>query len=358
MDRYSNPWVVATCKNDEYTRTHVEKWFENLPRRVKPDFFARLRSKKDGDFLSAFHELLFHQYCLEENWKVTKDKLINNTTPDLYIDDKKGNKFYIEVLVLQKSNEDKKKDELFNKLLRSLDKIETQYLLSVHLKGNVTDSTNIPKVVETISNWLSPLTVEEKADLEINDFGFSGEITARPRNDIPMTGNMFSWSPPGGSFSFPTERIKNELRKKIRKYNFLKDMGIPLIIAVCSDDRPLISHESLDWTLYGRMVVTWEINNPKSETKISRDNSGFATPNPGLMWETRNKGMSAVIFCSRHWEEKRVLYDMRVYHNPWAINKLSDELFKKMPQFAEVKIDPKFITLKWINDNKQKIVFS
>lgn len=362
FDKYANPWVLAICKNNSpsaiYQKANIEKWFDNLPEEVKADFRGRLRSKRDGDFLSAYYELVFHQYCLEVGWNVTKDKVFNNKTPDLFIETD-DNKFVIEVLVLQKSDIDKKNNERFNDLLRKIETIDTRYLLSVDLEEWLNEDSDIDKIVRLIATQITSLgKINNKEELELNESGFHGKITVYLNKDYKPRGKILSWSPPGGFFAFPTDRIKNEMRKKIAKYNFFKEMGIPFVVAICSDEAPFISHSALDWTLYGRMVVTWNINEPDAEAKSGRDNSGFITPNPGLMWETQNTGLSAVIFCSRHWGQEKVLYDMRVYHNAWARNKLDSKYFEQIPQFVEVNNDPNFVTLEWINNNKQLVNFN
>lgn len=362
FDKYANPWVLAICKNNRpvaiYEKNQIEKWFKNLPSRVMPDLYNRLRSKDDGNFLSAYYELVFHQYCLEEGWDVTKDKEINNTTPDLFVKTPE-NQFVVEVLVLQKSDVEKRNDSNFRQLLRNVEAIETKYLLSIDLDEWLSEDMELDKIIDLIATKVRDEgNLTENKEISISDFGFKGRIGIHPRKDYEPIGKVLSWSPPGGSFEFPTTRIRSEMRKKIRKYCFLKEMKIPLVLAVCSDEAPFISHNAMDWTLYGRMVVSWNLNDPDTKTTASRDNSGFITPNPGLLWETRNKGLSAVIFCSRHWEQERVLYDMRVYHNPWAVNPLPTNVFEKMPQFAEVSKDPNFISLEWLNNKEQKIIFN
>jgi len=90
FDKFSNPSVVALCKRNEPSldafRSQIEKWFQNLPENQKADMYSRLRSLDDRQHLSAFYELLFHQYFLEENWKIQKHPSINGQTPDFIVD--------------------------------------------------------------------------------------------------------------------------------------------------------------------------------------------------------------------------------------------------------------------------------
>jgi len=102
------------------------------------------------------------------------------------------------------------------------------------------------------------------------------------------------------------------------------------VIAICSSGGFMLNEAAVDHALYGHIVISWSVNNPKAERRVHRDHSGLITPNPGLLGQPQR-----------------------------IIVKLPVEIFSKMPQLAETKGKKKkgYITLKWINDKKQLIVF-
>jgi hypothetical protein len=366
FDKFSNPSVVALCKRNEPSldafRSQIEKWFQNLPENQKNDIYNRLRSLDDSQHLSAFYELLFHQYFLEENWKIQKHPLINGQTIDFVIDVPAQNiGFFMEVATLMEEEKIRQNEERYNKLLRKINAIETELLVSVHLKEWLSEEVKYDTIVNDITKWLSGLEKTEKAHykIEVNNSGFRGSIDASYYSDIrPKSGCVFAWSPPVGTGNPIIEQVKTVISSKVKKYKFTKTSGKPFVIAICSSGQFLFDDFAIDSALYGNTVISFNVNNPKSETKVHRDNSGMVTPNPGLLGQPRNTRVSAIIFCAKVWNKEKMLYNMRVFHNPWAITELPLKIFEKMPQLAEIdKNQPGFITLGWHNDNKQYIVF-
>ncbi|MCD6539281.1 MAG: hypothetical protein J7K37_01050 [Candidatus Omnitrophica bacterium] len=184
FDKFSNPAVVSLCKRKEPSikafKAQIEKWFLNLPDQEKADVYSRLRSKDDKQHLSAFYELLFHQYCLEEGWEVKKHSSVEGQIPDFLITTQNGIKFFLEVATVMDKEEMKRNEERFNKLLRKINKIETDFLVSVHLKEWLKEEVNYAAIAKKIKNWLKTLIPKDKAhyNIEIHGFGFCGSIDA------------------------------------------------------------------------------------------------------------------------------------------------------------------------------------
>ena len=124
-----------------------------------------------------------------------------------------------------------------------------------------------------------------------------------------------------------------------------------------SADDLFFAETAIDWALYGLDVIYFPLDNQESDTKFHKDNSGLITPNPGLYGRSQNTGLSAVILVRKNWNSGEVIYEMKVYHNPWAVNRLPEDVFAKMPQFIQQNGPEGYITLKWINENKF-IIFS
>src|SRR3989338_2091477 len=97
--QYANPWAIAMCKLDhnKSDRALVEKWFVNLPDSAKSNFKKRLNSLDDKEFIPTFYELMMHQYCIEEGWKVEYEPDMEKGKPDLLVTTQSGYRFIIEV---------------------------------------------------------------------------------------------------------------------------------------------------------------------------------------------------------------------------------------------------------------------
>lgn len=362
FNKYDNPWVVSLCKRKELSlknfRLQIERWFQNLPDKNKLEMYKALRSLDNAEFLSAFYELMIFQYCIEEGWEIIKHPLINGKTPDFKIKTA-DETFYLEVLTIFEEKEKIKQERKYHKLLREIGMIKSDYLISIHIKEWLGSNCDFKKIVEEIKVWLLTLDKQEGINYKkkINDFGFNGSINARHYKNTNLGSDCISgWGYPvhnGPSL----ERIKSKIRKKVKKYNFLKETGTPLVIAVCADEK-FFWESAIDWSLYGKLTVSWKINDPEAESKLGRDNSGLITPNPGLLGEPRNKVISAIMFCAQNWNKERMTFLMKVFHNPCTITRLPIKVFEKMPQFTVVKKTKQNLILEWVNDKNQCIVFN
>lgn len=366
LDKFANPSVVFLCQSGEPSldvfRMQIERWFQNLPSNQKADMYQRLRSLDDRQHLGAFYELLFHQYSLEENWKISKHAKINGVTPDFFIEVPEGAiSFYMEVATLMDDERLRQNEGRFNKLLRKINAINTKFIVSVHLKKWLSVDVKYDKIVQAADKWLNTLSKSDKVHykVEINEFGFNGSFDASYYENAKMkSGCVFAWSPPGNFGNYGINQIKAAIGDKVKKYKFIKRSGKPFVIAMCGGGSYSLDEIAIDRALYGNILISWEENNPHSETMVHRDHSGLLTPKPGLFGQPRNTRVSAIIFCSRIRDKERMLYNIRVFHNPWASTKLPLEVFSKMPQLAEDrKKDSRHIRLKWQNDKKQLIAF-
>lgn len=366
IDKFSNPYVVFLCKSKDprviNLRSQIENWFQNLSVDSQKEMFPKLRSLDDVQHLPAFYELVFNQYALEEDWKVTKDPDIQGQHPDFLINYRGDSPFYLEVATIFKEKKLEKEEEKFNKLLRKIDQLDTLFFISVHLEKWLGEDVNYAKIVLFIKKWLGSLRfVPDKIHrIELNEFGFEGNFNASHRKGGEKKfGCVGSWMPPVRSGSWYTKEIREILANKRKKYKFLKRDCIPFVIALCSGGDFFFDQLSLEWALYGQeQIVVRGVNTSEPRTEFRRAFDGLITPKPAL-GIPRNTRISAVLFCEREWGLKgeQMLYNMKVYHNPWAVNPLDAEVFKKLPQFVKAKEDEMGITMGWINNKKQLIFF-
>lgn len=362
IDKYENPKSLILCKQSDPSikdlRNKIEKWYQNIPDAQRADIYHRLRSLKDEEHLSAFYEVLFHQYFYEEKWEIEMHPKIDGQTPDFYVKLQDGNDFYCEILVMLKNEKSKNEAKRLFGLLRKIDKINTEFNISVDLNKPLQENVNYDAIVNKIVVWIEKLkkTEKEHYKLEFNNFGFDGSISAIYYSaKLFKSGCVLSWME-GGSYALPIERIYSLIRKKANKYKFTRECGKPFVVVVCMEESFISGERAINQALYGNEKIVFEINNPGSEAHLIRNNRGMITPKPKNHGQTMNKRISAVISCERVWRDRKDLYNIRVFHNPWAVNKLPMKVFEKLPQFAEIESKPNFITLGWHNDNKQYVI--
>ena len=105
------------------------------------------------------------------------------------------------------------------------------------------------------------------------------------------------------------------------------------------------------------MRIKRNIEGEPIDVKEGRNFKGLFTPKPGLGGEARNKRLSAVLNIVSKWPERnnmdepvRRVHNIRIIHNPWALNPLGIGVFRGIPQFTVLSEDDVGITLGWIDD--------
>ena len=361
-DAFNNPSVVVLCGRDNAAlnefRSQIESWFQNIPESEQADMYSRLRSLNDEQHLSAFYELMLHQYCLEEGWQIEKHPLIKGKKPDFFISINGKYKFILEVSTLLDDRDLRNKQDRYYQLLRKINGIRTKFKLSVAPKDWPFNSVDNDEITREIENWLATIRTKDNTlcELQIDEIGFKGTIEAVYSSDT--RGNTIR------SFLLPdligdpfVKKIKNRISNKSKNYKALKGIGIPFVLALCSGSKWLFDEWPVENALYGRFRATWNPIDPEAETKWERDHSGLITPKPGLLGDTRYKRFSSILFCEREYTRDEVLYGISMFHNPWADVEMPVEIFSKVRQFAVVERQSGKVRLDWLDDGKHYIVF-
>ena len=131
----------------------------------------------------------------------------------------------------------------------------------------------------------------------------------------------------GGNLT-ATDRIRNVLRKKIKKYSAVKKLKVPLVILLYEGDWVHISRHDLEWALWGQLQAI--ISPAHQEARLSVDTGGLFMPGPN--GEPQNTRLSAVVYCRRQWIDNVVHATLFVYHHPSARYPVSDDFFRPLPQ--------------------------
>lgn len=352
-----NQDLIYICKNKsaDSIRKSIGHWFKLLKPTSQVEMYQRLRDK--DKFMSAFYELLLNQFFLEEQWQPNKDYVIENKKIDFFVE-KCKQPFFLEVLTIHDEREMESIYRNVDELLLSINSIKTDLLLSVNFKQWPQGPIDIDGVVKKIESCLpdAKRTDGSHKEIEINDFGFRGEITIAYYDSKSTNGQtLYSWSPPGGAVDLGISRIKDKMRKKIKKYKIAK-LKRPYIIAVCAGGRSSFWEErAVNDSLYGNSMITWRKNKEgKYDSSWGVDSSGMITPNKQI-FEPKNKRLSGVLFCQRYYDPEGVRCRMRLMHNPWAQNPLLPDVFSKAVQSPIITNKDGRIKAQW-NDKEDCFV--
>lgn len=370
LSKFRSPRLACLLKSHgKYVsklRQLINRWFKNIPIDDQKDLGSRLRSKDDRQHFPAYFELVWHQFFLEEGWKVEIHPDLPNSQnkPDFKITINRSD-FYVEVATVFEDKRIREKEERFEKFLGVLDKINHYFAVTVWLKSDLPknfDSKQDSKLVAIFLkkelDILDPKTQARgrRITRRYNRNGIDVEFTFNAWKKVIKRKIISGWS--GGAYSGNArDQIKKALELKVKKYLSVKNMGKPLVIVICSNGHPTVDENALDTALYGNHMITWVVGSTNNTSEWTRDRTGMVTPTPTFP-DPKNTRLSAVIFCQEKPDKGRVLYKMKVFHNPWAINPLPDNFFTKLPQLVvKEKTENKIISEWTINDQNWLIEF-
>jgi len=354
--QYANPWVIAVCKYDHHknNRALIEKWFVNLPDKIKPNFKRRLNSLDNKDFIPALYELMAHQYCIEEGWSVDYEPSLGDGNPDLLVTTQSGYKFILEITAVFDSDAVEKSDNTKDDLTHQISAISTPFMLSLYYYEYPSGFFSSKTVVAKVKSWLEALDTsnpKRRYKRTFKGVGYNFQVEAMLSGRKAASECVWSVMDPGGSVPNYSKRIKSKLDDKARKFGS-KKTKLPLVIMLADGigGRVRMDSHTVDKTLFGDDAITFSINGAEPPKAIKARN-GYFTPsnNEKGEWIGKNTSVSAVLYVSLRGSGS---YQMQVFHNPVAHILLSDEVFFKMPQLQRLE-SKDGIRMKWVISNPE-----
>ncbi len=368
------PWIssnfdrLALHKDETsiFFKNQLESWIKNIEKNKKRDLIGRLTSYSNTDNISAFFELMWHQFLVEEKYKVKiEPELENGRKPEFLVKTENQN-LYFEVfsVVGNEDGELQKKINITEEVLGKINLMEGFYPIAIGLKDWIGPNVKYSNFI----NFIKKLAKEGSFDGELKNSnkilydrgGLRAEIKIFPKRErsgkILMTVGY-----PGILSEVGSKKIKERIREKILKYRPIKTSGDPFVIAVCFDlTGSIYGHYNLEYDLFGLPVIKVPIASGKRDSQAGRDGSGIFFKKDSL-GELKNTRLSAVISCTRVWKETEkypqgfYAYKIEVFHNPFAKNPLDESVFNKFAQFVPRwgKIS---LEMKWKNKRENRFL--
>src|SRR3990167_4251995 len=334
--QYANPWAIAMCKFDhnKNNRALVEKWFVNLPDNAKSNFKKRLNSLDDKEFIPAFYELMMHQYCIDEGWKIEYEPDMDKGKPDLLVTTQSGYQFIVEATAVFDSDSVEKSDKSKDDLTHQISAITTPFMLSLNYYEYPSTFYSPKAIIAKVKNWLGWLDTSSPKRRYKRTFkgtGYNFQVEAMLTGRKAASNCVWSVMDPGGSVPNYSKRIKSKLDDKARKFGS-KKTGMPLVVMLADGigGRVRMDSHTVDKTLFGDDAITFSINGNEPPKAVKARN-GYFTPsnNEKGEWLGKNTSVSAVLYASLRGSGS---YQMQVFHNPVPHTPLNDEVFFKIPQ--------------------------
>jgi len=322
-DRRPLPNLIHNSPNSENELTCLENWYGWLKSGQKNDLKKKLRSLTYRDFWSAYAELMVSRvaYGLGAT-SVKHSPLIWDKRPDLMVSFAGRDKQIWEVAALFQAQSKEMHARGLYELAGWINReISPNGGWKIWLDGSEVKPGGIPykKIKAQILDWWKNLDCGGRKNLKFSRPEMNCELclTAikiiESENSSSIIDGIFS----GGGSSSATIRLKEVLRKKIKKYRDVKKSNHPLVVFLFEGDREEISPFALEGALWGQQTVSFSGTIPGNSSWGVQDGGLFL---PGPNGRDQNTRLSAVVYCRRICKDNDVSATLNVYHNPMAMH--------------------------------------
>jgi hypothetical protein len=127
----------------------------------------------------------------------------------------------------------------------------------------------------------------------------------------------------------------------------------PLVATVFSNEDWSLPDMFLADFLYGKpdYAFAWTTHGGRTERlKAFRQNSSKY----GVFSNPRYGRVSAIVLADKEWERDKVVFSLRVLHNPWAEHPVPPETFSDFAQYKPVDKDGETSYLAWSNQHRAR----
>lgn len=285
---------------------------EAIDKKTKEKFIRKLKLETDKDnFLSTITEFQFYEFLIKEGFVVefekeyTFDNKALKFTPDFTVS-KQGQSIIAEVLKLNTTEKDKKRNDFESFLLDGIQKNTAKCCVQVELIEEYFDVELYDKdsILAEVSSWLKS-SYELNEELVVRDnFKFKIISIDEKYEHTLVFGNV-------NSIDIDTRRlnsINSRFVSKIEKYDrLIAEMDMPYLICLKIDFHAAINEKEMFWTMYGDLIFHEYI--PKYVSELN-----------GLYYrnETAKRNLSGVVLMISN----QIYY----FNNYFLSNRLKQEI--------------------------------
>lgn len=333
--------LVNLKANYPWLLLKLNDWYSGLLPNGNSNLESRLKLMNSEDFTSGFWELVVFRYLKQVEHDVLYDEEVEGKTPDFYWPKEK---LIGDVISVSDPNYGEREEKFVHELEKHINNLSLPF--DVFITSFRFSGTSYRR--RSILDWFrlltkKPLTDFEEEAQEYDDGESKIEFIALPRSKGSIVKAV-------GMFDLNEEQmkkvIKGRLRKKVRKYQSL------IIVFACSGlGFWNLNEETLDMALYGdwQVLLVKDYKARKgTEWKESRATNGVFNNR----WDNgrpANDRLLAVVYMNRVVKEEKLILRIKVYHNPFGKQPLSQNFFINCAQFVVNDNRGDEIKMRWIN---------
>jgi hypothetical protein len=181
-----------------------------------------------------------------------------------------------------------------------------------------------------------------KLSIRPPQLNFDLNLWASPKSETGDPGSIVSGIMGQGGKLEANCRIKDILRRKIKKYPEASAAKLPFVVFLFEGDWIQVSPFSLEGALWGQQIVNF--SRSSGDSSLAVKDGGLFLPGPD--GRPQNTRLSAVVYCRRVYHNNNVHATINVYHNPMAQHPIDRDCFRGVAQCQTI-IREKEIKIKW-----------
>lgn len=333
-------------------RRQLEEWWGHIGQQARDPYAARLRSLDNDEFFQAFAEVAIHEIFRYHDIHVTSYPARGGAPLD--VNGVHGEKFHLAVQAYLPEVQIRGSMSVYRHLVRELDQIHHHYYFSVYLKRWLPYDFDPRPIKRALEVWLDSLDdgswhgkYAEYRDENIHlEFSILDKLSEDRRNLV-----RFRISPLRAPEVL--ERVGAAVRDAVDEAEEAGLKDGPVVAAIFSNEDWALPENFLQDYLYGKADLSfqWTTHGGRHEKlkAYRRDAAKY-----GLFTRPELECVSAVVLCDKEWERDKVVFSLRVWHNPWAKTRVPPEAFGEFAQYRPFDEDGDVTYLGWANRTRAR----
>lgn len=345
-------FLVSLLTRDEPAivqfRNQIESWHGNLGDAASSSFAKRLRSLENEVFFQAFGELAVHEILRFHNVRVSEYSTVPGGTMKAAAEEH-PDPFGLGVIAYLPEVQIRGSMSVYRHLVRELNQIHHHYYFSVYLKKWLPYDFDPRPIKRALEVWLDSLDdgswhgkyAEYRDDNIHLEFSILDKLNEDRRDLV-----RFRISPLRAPEVL--DRVGECVTALVNESEQGDQKDLPLVATVFSNEDWGLPNSFLQDYLYGKAdyCFNWMTHGGRRERlkAYTRKSAKY-----GLFVNEHFDKISALLLVDKEWERDKVVFSLRVLHNPWATTKLPPSVFGDFAQYRPVDLDDGTTYLGWEN---------
>lgn len=336
-------------------RSQIVLWWSHLEDEARGAYLDRLRSLENEEFFQAFGEVAVHEILRYHDIRMLQYPKNAGGWMTASSGNGGDHEFGLGVLSYLPEVQIRGSMSVYRHLVRELNQIHHHYFFSVYLKRWLPYDFDPRPIKRALEVWLDSLDdgswhgkYAEYRDESIHlEFSILDKLNEDRRNLV--------------RFRISPLRAPEVLEKIVACVDTLMENaegdealeGKPLVATVFSNEDWALPEMFLQDFLYGKSDYSfnWTTHGGRNERL-----KGFTQQSSkyGVFSLEKYGKLSAIVLADKEWERDKVVFSLRVLHNPWAEVPLPPDYFSDFAQYRIIEKDGETAYLCWQNQNRTR----